>query len=610
MEKKEVPKAEVFFEVSWEVCNKVGGIHTVVSSKVDEMLHHYHEYFVIGPYFPDKAKGEFLELAHPEICRKSCDRLKELGIVVHYGKWLVGKRPQALLIDFQPLFSKVDDIKRELWDRFRIDSLNADFQFDEPVVWGWAVGMVLESLSEVFADKKVVAQFHEWISGSAMLYLKSRQTSLGSVFTTHATVLGRALESDGVDLYDEKDGASFLEKIDADREAYSRNVPAKHLMEKACAHNADVFTTVSEITGLEAKFILGMVPDVIIPNGINIENFASAEECSVRHNLFRNKLFLFLMYYFFPYYKIDLEKTHLIFLAARHEIRDKGIDVFIKALARVNDKLKESRSKENIVAFFWVPTGIRGIKPEIIENRTFFEDIMQSITDNRDEIMRKLLTAVVTGKNISRETLLKRRLSEEIYSKVLRFKRSKSSPPVCTHDLMDPDDGIIRLLANENLKNSETDAVKVIYYPVYLTGADGLLNLNYHECMQGCHFGIFPSAYEPFGYTPLECASLCVTSLTTDVSGFGQFILNNVGPREKEKGIKILKRLNREETDIVDDLADIIFDYVTCPKADRIEEKFEARKLAEIADWKILIKNYIRAHNLAVEKSTGLSKSR
>lgn len=593
------------FEVSWEICNKVGGIYTVIKTKVDETRKRYREnYCTIGPYFHHKVKGEFEEIIIPEQYRQLCDDLRQAGIVLHYGKWLTDGNPNAILIDFQPFFAKKNEIKTVLWDRFKIDSLNAGFEFDEPVVWAWAVGMVIERLSSMMPDKKPVAMFHEWLSGTALLYLKSQNCRVGTVFITHATVLGRNLATSAVDMYclDEQ-GKCLLETMDFDKEAYSRNVITKHQLEKASAHNADVFATVSEITGMEAEHILQKKPDILVPNGLNISAFPTLEENSIKHKIFRDKIYHFFLYYFFPYYHLDIEKTLIYFIASRYEIHDKGIDILARALGKLNDMMKKEHTKQNIVTFFWVPSAVRGTKPEIIENRTLFNDIEDSLKDNAEYAMWRLLSATIADSPITKDTIFTKEFLSEVKTKILRFKREEPAPPMCTHDLTDPDDTILHLLKQQGLNNAEDDKVKVIFYPIYLTGADGLLDLSYYEAMQGSHFGIFPSFYEPWGYTSLEAGALGVASVTSDLAGFGRYIMQQQG--DKPTGVFVLDRMGKTDDEAVDKLTNLLYYLTKLPKKKRIENKIEARKLANLADWDNLINNYINAHNMAIDKVFG-----
>ncbi|MBN1544854.1 hypothetical protein JW898_05335 [Candidatus Woesearchaeota archaeon] len=599
-------KADFLFEVSWEVCNKVGGIYTVLKSKIPQTVKKYGEnYCLVGPYFHSKVKGEFEELIMPDEYREGTEALKAMGIVPHYGKWLTEGSPNTLLLDFQPFFARKDEIKRGLWDHFRIDSLNAPFEFEEPVVWAWAVGVAIESFFRRYTSRwRIAAVFHEWLAGAGLLYLRSQKSPIGTIFVTHATVLGRSLANAGVDIYHkENEDNSLLDTMDFDREAYTRQVSSKHQLEKACAHNADVFATVSEITGIEAEHILQKKPDLLVPNGLNLDNFPTIEESSIKHRVFRDKIYHFLLYYFFPYYHIDIDNTLIYFIASRYEMHDKGIDVFIKALGKLNKELKKEDSEKSIVAFFWVPTGVRGIKPEIIENKTFFKDVEDSLKDNAEHVMWRLLSTFVAGKPIDKDTIFDKEFLDDIKRKVVRFKRSETSPPVCTHDLQDPNDAIIREFMKEGLNNAKDDKVKVIFYPIYLAGADGLLDLAYYEAIQGSHLGIFPSFYEPWGYTPLESAALGVVSITSDLAGFGRYIKQHMS--EECPGICILERMGRTDDKVVDMLKEKLHAYSMMTKKERVNNKVEARKLANKGDWDLLIDNYVDAQNLCIERHFG-----
>ncbi|MEM4247102.1 MAG: glycogen/starch synthase, partial [Candidatus Woesearchaeota archaeon] len=516
-------KASVVCEVSWEVCNKVGGIYTVVASKAAEMINRYKDsrYFLIGPYFPAKLMGTFEESVPPEHCKECFDKLKKEGIEVHTGTWLVKGSPRVLLIDFANYTKHTNEIKRKLWEAFGIDSLGTDYyDFDEPVVWAWAVGRVIEELQHVWKNG-VVAHFHEWLAGAGLLYLRMNKIPVGIVFTTHATTIGRALASADVNIY------QLLDKINADEEARKRGAGcwAKHLLEKACAKNSHVFTTVSEITGIEAEAFLGRKPDVLLFNGLDMDKFPTFEQASVRHRIFRSRIKEFLLYYYFPYQKFDLENTLLYFLAGRYEFRDKGIDIYIRALAELNERLKKQNDSRTIVAFIFVPGNIRAIRPSLLENKTFYLDIRESVEDAKEDIKTKLLYLLTSQTPVTDETLLDPEFVHEIRPKLKRFIGRKGYPPLSTHELYDEDkDAIMQALYSSGLDNSPDDKVKVVFYPIYLSGADGLLDTSYYETMQGCHLGVFPSFYEPWGYTPLEAAALGVSSITTDLAGFGRYL--------------------------------------------------------------------------------------
>lgn len=592
-------KADILFEVSWEVCNKVGGIFTVVQSKILPMKEHYGDnYFLIGPYFPNKAWGIFEEHLAPDDCRKAFASLKKEGIDVHCGTWVTKGNPNVLLIDCTNFSSQKDDIKRKLWDWYQVDSLNTEwFDFDEPAVWAYAVGRLIEELAKIYSGRHIVAQFHEWLAGAGLLYLKHQNVKIGTVFTTHATTLGRALAMQERDIYED------LERIDSDVEArrLGTSVLAKHLLEKQSALNASVFTTVSEITGIEARHFLGRKPDVLLFNGLDMSKFPTFEEASVKHKLFKNRIKQFLIYYFFPYYHFDIDNTLIYFLAGRYEFHDKGVDVFIRALGKLNEMLKKEKCEKTVVAFFWIPGNVKSIRPELLESKTFFSDVKDTIDDSHEDIHNRLFYLLISGKEISGDSLLGEDFMQDLKPKLKRLMR-KGLPPVSTHLLYDEDrDPIMNALRAADLQNKEDDKVKVVFYPIYLSGADGLLDTSYYESMQGSHLGVFPSYYEPWGYTPLEAAALGVSSLTTDLAGFGQYICKEC-EQGKYPGIFVLPRFKKSEDEIVNALTEMMSKFAHFSTKERIENKIVAQKIAATADWKFFIERYIEAHNKAVEK--------
>jgi len=590
-------EADYLFEVSWEICNKVGGIYTVVKSKAAEIMKYYKEnYFAIGPFFPEKVAGEFQEKVPSDKLKQVFEKLRNIGIKCHYGSWLIKGEPNTILVDFGGFASKKDEIKTSLWQNFKIDSLNTQyFDFDEPVIWSYAVGKLIEEIKNSFNDKKIVAQFHEWLAGAGLLYLKHNDVKVGTVFTTHATILGRTMSFANEDLYE------LFDKINPEEKAYEYGIQAKYLTEKQSASNADVFTTVSEITAIEAEHLLGKKPEVLLPNGLDLKKFPTFEEASIKHQLYRERIKEFLLYYFFPYYSFDLDNTLLYFLCGRYEFRAKGIDIFIKALAKLNEKLKKEKSNKTIVAFFWVPGNIRSIKTQLLESRAFFEDIKGGIDDNMDRIKNKIIYSIASKKKIIEKNIFDEDFMHENKKKVLKLMKN-GNPALSTHDLHDEqNDSIIKAFNEAGLLNKKEDRVKVVFYPIYLTGADGLLDLSYYECMQGSHLGVFPSYYEPWGYTPLEAAALGVSSVTTDLAGFGRYV-NEKSKQNKNPGIFVLKRLNKKDDEVVKELANSFYYFSSLSKQERIKNKMEAQRLSSLADWDVLIKNYIEAHNLAVRR--------
>ncbi len=587
--------ANYLFESSWEICNKVGGIYTVVRSKAPFMVKNYENFFMIGPYFADRAKLELSKKAPPQELALAFTELEKHGITCHYGTWNIDSSPNTILIDFKGLVPQKDDIKKQLWEGFGIDSLHSRWDFEEPILWSWAVGMLLSEVEKHIDGKPAVAQFHEWLAGFGILKLKLDNSKIKTVFTTHATMLGRSIAGHGEDLY------NMLDDLDPGAKAYELDVQDKYLAERASAQEADVFTTVSEITAIEAETILGRKPDVILNNGLTIKNFPTIEETSIKHVLSKEIINEFLSFYFTPYYKFNTENNLNFFIAGRYEYKNKGLDVMIKALGKLNATLKESGSKKTISVFFWIPMAINNINLEVLENKNYFKHIKTYVQSNSNSILNRIVTDIISGKPLSAKNIFTKDFMKNLDRDMSVFKR-QGNPPISTHDLFDPHtDFVMKELRNQGLDNKEDDPVKAILNPVYLTGADGMLNLPYYDALAGSHLGIFPSYYEPWGYTPVEAAALGVSAITTDLAGFGRFIEPRC-PVEGLKGIEVLKRFNRTEEQIVDDLFKMMFKFANLSHSDRVKNKLVAKNLADLTDWSNFIGNYIKAHNLALER--------
>jgi len=591
------PRSEVLFEVSFETCNKVGGIYAVLESKAKRMVDLYKDnYFLLGPYYPEKAVTEYLKQNPPKFCEKVFSELKNEGINCYFGKWLVQGKPNVILIEFNEILKNVNKIKWELWRDYKIDSLGTGFDFDEPVAWSTACGIVIDKLLPLFKDKAVIGQFHEWMSGAALLYIHKK---IPTVFTTHATMLGRTIAGSGEDLYSEINGA--LEKgikIDPKR-PYKYGVQAKHLMEKACANYASVFSTVSEITAKEAEYILGKKPDMILPNGLDMERFPTMEEFALLHRKYLEKMKHFFNAYFNPYYETNMWDSMVFFTSGRYEFRNKGYDIFIESLGKLNEKMKKEGIKKNVFVLFCIPKDNVKENVELIQSIKLYDDIKEKVSDELPWIEEMILDSVVKGKTPKESLIFRKEFLQEAKKKFLSFKK-EGNPPLSAF-IVDENDNIISDFKKNNLLNRQEDKVKVIFYPSYLSSTDRLLGLNYEQVTQGSHLGVFPSYYEPWGYTPLEFAANGVMSITSDLSGFGVFIKERSNQKEIQ-GIMVLERENKTHEDIVKQLYEMLWSITTMPRNERIPKKAQAKSLASLADWKILIKNYIQAHNMALEK--------
>jgi glycogen(starch) synthase len=556
------------------------------------MAQAYQHYYAVGPYIKEKSEIEIINAAPPDFLRAAFAELSHFGIECHYGQWQIKGEPNVILIDFQGYLGKRNEIKRKLWDLYKVDSINSDWDYDEPLVWAFCAGLLVERIATKLPGP-IVVQAHEWLAGAALLQLRAANASVRTVFTTHATTLGRSLAGTGSALYENISG------YDPYREAQRLNVIAKHTLERASAQQADIFTTVSDITGLEAEHFLGRKPDVLVPNGLDLDKFPTFEETSVKHIQNREKVREFLTYHFFPYYSFDLEHTLQFFILGRYEWHNKGIDVMMRALKELNERLRKDLPDRTIAVFIFIMRPHRGIKLELFENKNYYRHIKGAVEWNAKEILKRLVYDFVSGSKNPSESVFTKEFLQEMHRDIHKFKRT-GNPLVVTHNLENEyDDIIVRSCYDSGLDNREDDRVKLIFYPAMLDGNDGLLDMQLYDVISGCHLGLFPSYYEPWGYTPLEAAAMGVPALTTDLSGFGQYMKPFL---TQGKGIYVVDRYQKSDDYVVKELVDEMFDFAKLDHAERVELKIAAKTLSQLCDWRHFIKNYITAHNMAVEK--------
>lgn len=578
------------YEVSWEVCNKVGGINTVLASKAALMREQQPGYTLIGPYFERNAFE--LEMRAPSAqIQAAFVALLQKGIKCYYGVWQIKGEPTAILIDFSSFASQKDRLKTQLWEAFHIDSLGAEWEFEEPIVFGAAVAELLIAL-EAEHKGTALCHCHEWMAGSALLFLKHYQSKIKTVFTTHATMLGRAICGNGLDLYE------MLDTIDPSKQAYEQGVHQKHQTETACAKNADVFTTVSEITALEAEKLLGRRPDVILPNGLDLDRFPTLVDTSIKHISSRDRLREFIIYHFFPYYQFSLDDNLIFCMTGRPEWRNKGVDLTITALARLNQLLKEKKSTKTVTFFLWMPLGNGGVRIDVLQSKNYYSHIRNYIDTNADDILRKVLYDMLSSNGPVCETLFSKEFISHIKADLRLFKR-QGKPPISTHYITWGQEYIDRFAAL-GLDNGPDTKVKIAVVPVYLDGNDGLFNLAYYDALAGANLGLFPSYYEPWGYTPLEAAAMAVPCITTDLAGFGRFI--DARRRTINPGITVLKRHQKDYEKLVEEFAQEMLRFTKLDEQDQGQNKVAARELAELCDWKKFIKNYKQAYTMAMKK--------
>lgn len=576
-------------EVSFEVANKVGGIHQVLKSKSYKMKEYYGEnYLTIGFYDEENAQKEFAIREENPYKYIFEEMEKEYNVKCRYGVWNISGDPKCILVDASELNVSTDQIKKEMWEDYQIDSMKAGHDFDEPIKWSYAVGKLIEKIRKE-KNGETIAHLHEWLSAPAMF-----QTECPTVFTTHATVLGRALSNTDYNL------KSKIEEGNVDQnKAEELGIKAKHQVEKTGAHNAEVFTTVSNTTGKEAEAVLGKKPDIILPNGFNVEEFPSLEELSYRHKKKKQEFKEFLRAYFKPYYDVDLEDDpRILFISGRYEFHNKGLDIFIEALSKINE-----REGEDFFVFIFVPTDVKSPKREVIENISLYEELEDYLDRAMPKIKTKLLNEISSGKDPNKRFLdLIEKEGAELKSLQNNFHaKHGEKPPLSAYDLNYQNDEILETLYEKGLHNTKGDRVKVVFYPTYLSVGDKLLSMNYNDAVVASTAGIFPSFYEPWGYTPVETAANGSLSITTDLAGFGKYLINNTD-KEDRKGIKIVEREDKSNEEASEQLANMIEEIINYSKTEITERKHNARRLAQMTSWEKLGENYKKAHEKAFQQ--------
>jgi glycogen(starch) synthase len=584
------------FEVSWEVANKVGGIYTVLSSKAKYIKKRYGDfYFLIGPYLGAKNEAEFHFLKPPENFEPIINDLYAKGVMVYYGEWLIEGRPKVFLIDFSKYLTQVNYLKYELWIKFQIDSLRTGDDYNYPLAWSRAVSDFIEEVSKREEFKYSIFHFHEWLSGFALLF--SLDLPIIKIFMTHATVVGRTLSSLNFDIWGK------IKEIDPLAKAYEYSIEAKHMVEKRSAEKADYFVTISQVVKEEAEIILGRKVDFILPNGFDLSRFPTFEEISSEHRKNKNIILEFLLYLFTPYFKkhCPVENSLIFFTSGRKEIVNKGFDIIIKALSILNEKMKEENISKNIFFFFFVPDEIKDVNHEILNNLIVYKSLEEYFESIKNEINSKILHSLLhKNYNLTLEHIFS---SEELLEiqRILNQIKASGNVPLSTHILSENNE-FIKLFREEGLLNKEEDKVKVILYPIYLSPADGFLNLNYYEAINGCHLGVFPSYYEPWGYTPLESLAAGVMTITSDLTGFANYLEEKRLIKRDFPGIWILRRRGRKNEEAAKDLAQMMMDIVKMKRIERIQNKYEARVLASHFDWEEMVKNYFEMYEKIIKK--------
>jgi glycogen(starch) synthase len=591
-----VPQAPLLFEIAWEVCWQLGGIYTVLRTKAAAMIERWGDrYCLIGPYNPSTAAVEFEDQPTYGSIREAIQKLKEVGLTCHFGRWLIPGRPRVILIDYRGRYPNLHLDKYLLWQDHGISTPPDDGEVNEVVAFGFAVTEFFRVFTSIVKDRPVLAHFHEWMGGVAVPRIAHLRIPVATIFTTHATLLGRYIAGDNPNFYDQ------LPWINGDAEAQRYNIYARHQIEKAAAHASTVFTTVSEVTAAEAAQLLGRKPDEILPNGLNIQRFAAPHEFQYLHQQYKERIHEFVMGHFFPSYTFDLDNTIYLVTSGRYEYRNKGMDLFIEALERLNHRLKDVVNPPTVIAFIITKAPVRNINVAVLQNQSMFDELKNTCSEISQQMGQRLFRSAAEGRMPNFGELLTED-SQVRLKRTLHAWRTHRQPLIVTHDLIDDaKDPVITHLRHRHLFNAADDPVKVIFHPQFVSATSPIISLDYEHFVRGCHMGIFPSYYEPWGYTPMECIALGLPAVTTDLSGFGAYVNRHID-HAADRGICVLKRRTSSFEDVTENLVDYLMHFVQLNRRQRIELRNKVERLGELFDWSNLARHYDDAHKLALER--------
>ena len=539
---------DFIFESSWEVCNKVGGIYTVLSTRAKTLQEKFCDKIIfIGPdFWKEKESPYFRE--EKALLAEWQWQAKEEGLKVRVGRWTVPGEPIAILVDFTPYFEKKNDVYGWLWENYGVDSLHAYGDYDEASMFSYAAALVVESFynHSLSENQRVVYHANEWMCGLGALYINNKVPQIATIFTTHATSIGRSIAGNQKPLYD------YLFAYNGDQMAQELNMQSKHSIEKQTAHHVDCFTTVSDITAHECVELLDKPVDVVLPNGFDNSFVPKGLAFSRKRKQARRRMLQVANALLGE--NLD-DETLIVSTSGRYEFRNKGIDVFIEAMNRL---LRDRNLNKKVLAFIVVPGWV----------------------------------------GEPRQDLKERLAGNDSYDTPLEV-------PQVTHWLHNMGhDNVLNMMKFYDMHNRHEDKVKVIFLPCYLDGHDGIMNLTYYDVVLGNDLCIYPSYYEPWGYTPLEAVAFKVPCITTDLAGFGLWANKEFGHEGQiEDGVRVIHRTDYNYSEVADFIKDTVAHYscLTQKQVDACRKK--AGELSKKALWSEFIKYYYEAYDIALRNA-------
>ena len=534
-------RPDYMFEVSWEICNKVGGIYTVLATKSKQLSKVFGDtHIYIGPDVWMETTNTPAFKDDNGLYKSWADVAHGKGLQFRIGRWLVPGSPIVILVDFKQYFSQRNEIFTEYWEKYKLDSISGQWDYVEPAMFGYAAAKIIESFYEyhVSSTDVIEAQFHEWMSGMGILYLKDKVPQIGTIFTTHATFFGRCIAGNGMQLY------SNIHNFNTDEIASQFNIRAKCSLERLSVQLCDIFTTVSEITSKEAQAFYDRPADVITPNGFVRDYAATMKDANKKRQISRKIIFSVANALLNT--QLD-EEMPIIITSGRYEFKNKGLDIFISSLGQLNEK-----SNQDVLVLICVPANAIGP----------VTNLRETLNGNKQTLKNKYLT----------------------------------------HEIHNPDnDAVITSLKEHKLLNEVDDKVKVMFVPVYLNGNDGIFDISYYDLLAGCDLSVFPSYYEPFGYTPLESLAMGVPTITSSLAGFGNYLL--LVDKEEKNVATVLYRSDNNYEQASESLCDNMLTFTALDKDTKEQNREKAFELSSNFLWENLISKYYDSYIQASYKS-------
>ena len=539
---------DYIFESSWEVCNKVGGIYTVLSTRAKTLQDAFKDKIIfIGPDLGDANSLYFKE--DKGLFGEWKVQADKEGLAVRLGRWCVPGEPVAVLVDFNRYYKDKNQIYTWLWEHYGVDSLHAYGDYDEASMFSFGAAKVVESFYRFYLDEatKVIYHGNEWMTGLGLLYLNNRLPQVATLFTTHATSIGRSIAGNNKPLYD------YLFAYNGDQMACELNMQSKHSIEKQTAKYVDCFTTVSEITANECKELLDKQVDFVLPNGFENDFVPKGAAFTRKRKAARKRIFEVANALLGE--ELDDENTLIVSTSGRYEFRNKGVDVYIEAMNRLK---RDSRLGKKILAFIEVPGWV----------------------------------------GEPRQDLIDRVNSKQKFDTPLHV-------PMITHWLHNmTHDNVLDMMKYLDMNNSSEDNVKLVFLPCYLNGNDGIFNMKYYDLVLGNDLCIYPSYYEPWGYTPLEAIAFKVPCITSDLAGFGLWVNSELGRYgEIMDGVKVIHRTDYNYSEVADKIKDTVAEFSNLSVSDINKSRANAEKLSRKALWSNFIKYYYQAYDYALRKA-------